>query len=87
MRVASEDRASLELFLGDGALTASEKTGVDMTSPVYLFAAPDGSFGACAKVTDDDDVEDMLDPMVVSIPSYYKSCSYSLHGVPNSRTQ
>ena len=37
VRVASEDRAraSLELFLGDGALTASEKTGVDMTSPVY----------------------------------------------------
>ena len=84
VRVASEDRAraSLELFLGDGALTASEKTGVDMTSPVYLFAAPDGSFGACAKVTDDDDVEDMLEALAksgkASEVKELKDCKYAV---------
>ena len=84
VRVASEDRAraSLELFLGDGALTASEKTGMDMTSPVYLFAAPDGSFGACAKVTDDDDVEDLLEALAksgkASEVKELKDCKYAV---------
>ena len=83
VRVASEDRAraSLELFLGDGALTASE-TGVDMTSPVYLFVAPDGSFGACAKVTDDDDVEDLLEALAksgkASEVKELKDCKYAV---------
>ena len=84
VRVASEDRAraSLELFMGDGALTASEKTGVDMSSPVYLFAAPDGSFGACAKVMDDDEVEDLLEALAksgkASEVKELKDCKYAV---------
>ena len=66
MRVASVDRskASLELFMGEGALSLSERSGVDISSPVYLFAAPDGSLGACAKVTDDDKLRQYLTELI-----------------------
>ena len=62
MRVASVDRAkaALELFMGDGIMSSTERTGVDITSPVYLFAAPDGSLGVCAKVMDDDDIDGLI---------------------------
>lgn len=62
VRVASVDRAkaALELFMGDGIMSSTERTGVDITSPVYLFAAPDGSLGVCAKVMDDDDIDGLI---------------------------
>ena len=84
VRVASEDRAkaSLELFMGDDALTSSEKSGVDISAPVYLFAAPDGSLGACAKVTDDDDIDDIISALAkagkVSEPKELKNCKYAV---------
>ncbi len=83
VRVASEDRAkaSLELFMGDDALT-SEKSGVDISAPVYLFAAPDGSLGACAKVTDDDDIDDIISALAkagkASEPKKLKDCKYAV---------
>ncbi len=83
VRVASEDRAkaSLELFMGDDALT-SEKSGVDISAPVYLFAAPDGSLGACAKVTDDDDIDGLISALAkagkASEPKELKDCKYAV---------
>ena len=83
VRVASEDKAkaSLELFMGDDALT-SEKSGVDISAPVYLFAAPDGSLGACAKVTDDDDIDDVISALAkagkASEPKELKDCKYAV---------
>jgi hypothetical protein len=83
VRVASEDKAkaSLELFMGDDALT-SEKSGVDISAPVYLFAAPDGSLCACAKVTDDDDIDDIISALAkagkASEPKELKDCKYAV---------
>lgn len=57
--------ASLDLFMGEGAL-ASDDSGIDFTSPVYLFAAPDGSLGACAKVSDDGKINDLLEALAKS---------------------
>ena len=84
VRVASVDRskASLELFMGEGALSLSERSGVDISSPVYLFAAPDGSLGACAKVTDDDDIDALISALAksgkASEPKEIKDCKYAV---------
>ena len=84
VRVASVDRskASLELFMGEGALSLSERSGVDISSPVYLFAAPDGSLGACAKVTDDDDIDNLISALAksgkASEPKEIKDCKYAV---------
>ena len=84
VRVASEDRAkaSLELFMGDDALASSENSGVDISAPVYLFAAPDGSLGACAKVTDDDEIDDLISALAkagkASEPKELKNCKYAV---------
>ena len=84
VRVASVDRskASLELFMGEGALSLSERSGVDISSPVYLFAAPDGSLGACAKVTDDDEIDALISALAksgkASEPKEIKDCKYAV---------
>ena len=84
VRVASEDRAkaSLELFMGDDALTSSENSGVDISAPVYLFTAPDGSLGACAKVKDDDEIDDLISALAktgkASGPKELKDCKYAV---------
>ena len=84
VRVASEDRAkaSLELFMGDDALTSSENSGVDISAPVYLFAAPDGSLGACAKVKDDDEIDNLISALAkagkASGPKELKDCKYAV---------
>lgn len=84
VRVAPEakDRgvAALELFMGDGVI--ADESGVDFSVPVYLFAAPDGSLGVCAKVEDDAKVDDMLEAMAksgkASQPKEIKECKYAV---------
>ena len=84
VRVASEDRAkaALELFMGDDVMSSSENIGVDITSPVYLFAAPDGSLGVCAKVMDDDDIDDLISVLAktgkASEAKELKDCKYAV---------
>ena len=84
VRVASEDRAkaAIELFMGDGVMSASERIGVDITSPVYLFAAPDGSLGVCAKVMDDDDIDGLISALAkagkASEAKELKNCKYAV---------
>ena len=84
VRVASEDRskAAIELFMGEGVMSSSERIGVDMTSPVYLFAAPDGSLGVCAKVMDDDDIDGLISALAkaskASETKELKDCKYAV---------
>lgn len=84
VRVASEDRAeaAIELFMGEGVMSSSERIGVDMTSPVYLFAAPDGSLGVCAKVMDDDDIDGLISALAkagkASEAKELKDCKYAV---------
>ena len=84
VRVASEDRAkaAIELFMGEGVMSSSERIGVDITSPVYLFATPDGSLGVCAKVMDDDDIDDLISVLAkagkASEVKELKDCKYAV---------
>lgn len=86
VRVAPEAEGrgvdALELFMGDGALKDAGNSGVDFSLPVYLFAAPDGSFGACAKVDDDGKVDDMLEALgrsgKASAVKELKDCRYAV---------
>ena len=84
VRVASEDRAkaAIELFMGEGVMSSSERIGVDITSPVYLFAAPDGSLGVCAKVMDDDDIDGLISVLAkagkASEAKELKDCKYAV---------
>ena len=84
VRVASEDRAkaAIELFMGEDVMSSSERIGVDITSPVYLFAAPDGSLGVCTKVMDDDDIDGLISALAkagkASEAKELKDCKYAV---------
>lgn len=71
VRVAPEAEgkgaAAVELFMGDGALGSDKaQCGVDFASPVYMFSAPDGNLGVCAKVSDSGKLDDILETMAKS---------------------
>lgn len=63
VRVASDGSSALGLFMGDDFMNSEDGSGIDTSVPVYLFVAPDGSLGACTKVSDDDKVDDLLEAL------------------------
>lgn len=86
VRVAPEANGrgvdAIELFMGNGALTTVEESGIDLSLPVYLFTAPDGSFGVCAKVSDDGKVDELLGTLAkagkASEPKEMKECKFAV---------
>lgn len=66
-RLDATDTAAAKLLGGLGTLlgiTDFSDSGIDMREPIYAFVSPDGSLGLCAKVSDDDAVEEKMQTLV-----------------------
>lgn len=70
----------VQQLLGVDALS---DIGVDLQSPVYLFETPDGTLGLCAKVDDDDLLDDFINQTLVKRgecppTSVHKDCNFTI---------
>ena len=60
----------------------SDDCGIDFGEPAYFFVSPDGDFGLCMKVSDDDDLTEWLSSIrskvKITSPEAFRDCHFSM---------